>query len=38
MTRVIHVDDPQVFEEAQGKLEWDVAMKYEYDSLIKNQT
>ena len=24
MTRVMNVDDPQVFEEAQGKPEWDV--------------
>ena len=38
MTRVIHVDDPQVFEEAQGKPEWDAAMKDEYDYLMKNQT
>jgi hypothetical protein len=38
MTRVMHVDDPQVFEEAQGKPEWDAPMKDEYDSLMKNQT
>ena len=38
MTRVMNVDDPQVFEEAQWKPEWDAAMKEEYDSLMKNQT
>ena len=34
----MNVDDPQVFEEAQGNPEWDAAMKDEYDSLMKNQT
>ena len=34
MTRVMNVDDPHVFEEAQGKPEWDAAMKEEYDSLV----
>ena len=38
MTRVMNVDDPQVFEEAQGNPECDVAMKEEYESLMKNQT
>jgi hypothetical protein len=38
MTRVMHVDDPQVFDEAQGKPEWDVVMKDEYESLMKYQT
>ena len=34
----MNVDDPQVFEESQGKPEWDAIMKEEYDSLMKNQT
>jgi hypothetical protein len=38
MTRVMHVNYPQVFEEAQGQPEWDATMKDEYDSLLKNQT
>ena len=30
--------DPDTFEEALGHLEWDVAMKEEYNSLLSNDT
>jgi len=38
MTKVMHVDDPHIFEEGQGNPEWGAVMKDEYDSLMKNQT
>ena len=38
MANIQEVYEPQVFEEAQGKLEWEKAMAAEHESLMKNQT
>lgn len=38
MTTIMKTNDPQTYEEAKGKHEWEKAMKNEYDSLIKNNT
>ena len=37
-TNIQEVYKPQVFEEAQGRLEWEKAMAVEHESLMKNQT
>ena len=38
MTKVLAMDDPTSYVKAKDKPEWEQAMTFEYDSLIKNKT
>jgi hypothetical protein len=38
MANIQEIYEPQMFEEAQGRPEWEKAMAVEHESLMKNQT